>query len=104
MGAWIETDPRVSLSPKIQLLPLWEHGLKPRLAVRLLAAKTLLPLWEHGLKRYSYSHFQRFKGVAPFMGAWIETRQMKEILEHQKLLPLWEHGLKLKFGKYWSGY
>ena len=79
----------------IELLPLWEHGLKPGLS-------------DIGAPPYH---------VAPFMGAWIETallislskkgiccslygsmdwnnQTIKIRTEVIKLLPLWEHGLK----------
>ena len=73
MGAWIETCAYVARYCTKKLLPLWEHGLKPRPKIR--SFKTT--------------------AVAPFMGAWIETDDWIIGKEYEGLLPLWEHGLKL---------
>ena len=55
----------------------------------------LLPLWEHGLKHEVMEQENTTDKVAPFMGAWIETRSRRlRYFSLSKLLPLWEHGLK----------
>ena len=51
MGAWINKERQIDLSTKNESHPLWVRGLKPVL-----------------------SYPKPFvSGVAPFMGAWIET-------------------------------
>ena len=52
MGAWIETSINIPAGVLInELLPLWEHGLKPLTPAPKIKTVKLLPLWEHGLKQ-----------------------------------------------------
>ena len=55
--------------------PVWVRGLKQHKSSRIFASDGSHPVWVRGLKR----HIQRSKGneegVAPRVGAWIETER-----------------------------
>ena len=73
MGAWIETHALTSLSPN----QLSSH-----------------PIWVRGLKLMSYNMDNYAQGVAPYMGAWIETKQRKTTVQITSSHPIWVRGLK----------
>ena len=53
--------------------PMWVRGLKPAKAHWSNLAGWSHPMWVRGLKRYAiFLAFKRI-GVAPYVGAWIET-------------------------------
>ena len=54
-------------------LPMWERGLKPIRTPGRSHAGTSLPMWERGLKRGRAQRGAGGGGVAPHVGAWIET-------------------------------
>ena len=53
-----------------------------------------LPSWERGLKPDVETGVTVTGWVAPFVGAWIETRSTGEEIDYIKSLPSWERGLK----------
>ena len=76
-------------------LPLWERGLKFFAISSFLSFFTSLPLWERGLKSFEKLQLYAYVLVAPFVGAWIEMRQLwQAVFTHKRSLPLWERGLK----------
>ena len=54
-----------------------------------------LPSWGRGLKRVGLGVDVADDGVAPFVGAWIETRSPSAALPSFVSLPSWGRGLKL---------
>ena len=74
MGAWIETI----------VLGLSVGGVMPESH----------PIWVRGLKLMSYNMDNYAQGVAPYMGAWIETKQRKTTVQITSSHPIWVRGLK----------
>ena len=74
VGAWIETDEPRRANPSARSHPVWVRGLK--LAHRLGdgVAHRSHPVWVRGLKRFVNFTKDTFLGVAPRVGAWIETQ------------------------------
>ena len=56
-----------------------------------------LPSRERGLKSYEQVVIQRFKGVAPFAGAWIEIMYRMIQKSSATSLPSRERGLKFMY-------
>ena len=67
MGAWIETNH--------DTIVLWSDI-------------ESLPSWERGLKRYTALKSKAAGGVAPLVGAWIETEEEYTLLEGLQVAPL----------------
>ena len=81
VGAWIETfdiDKKLKGSHKSH--PMWVRGLKPSTYTYDLGGELSHPMWVRGLKHI----VQRKKAgelcVAPYVGAWIETRTILILL------------------------
>ena len=55
-------------------LPSWERGLKLGHGAREVTQVRSLPSWERGLKQAVGAIALATGGVAPFVGAWIETK------------------------------
>ena len=72
---------------------MWERGLKQDLRHALNLHVQSLPMWERGLK-LDKSALQLKEGVAPHVGAWIETAPSLGNLGSEASLPMWERGLK----------
>ncbi len=51
-------------------------------------------MWERGLKLHYLAHGQSRVGVAPHVGAWIETNCKVTAVSSAESLPMWERGLK----------
>ena len=56
-----------------QSLPMWERGLKRAAGHVVVVEVESLPMWERGLKLSRDGRSGRGGGVAPHVGAWIET-------------------------------
>ena len=54
-------------------LPAWERGLKHTPDAQFQGRSGSLPAWERGLKPKTEGKGESFNGVAPRVGAWIET-------------------------------
>ena len=52
---------------------MWVRGLKPDNALMNFILGESHPVWVRGLKRAEESHILDMGGVAPRVGAWIET-------------------------------
>ena len=59
---------------RIQSHPTWVRGLKQELKQRLITVVVSHPTWVRGLKPIREDEFIETEGVAPYVGAWIETR------------------------------
>ena len=53
--------------------PIWVRGLKLSRYSRISRKAWSHPIWVRGLKPQSYLNLKDEQGVAPHMGAWIET-------------------------------
>ena len=95
VGAWIETCGMRGDTLTIESHPMWVRGLKPPTRQEEAARYLSHPMWVRGLKplrdcippRAGRSHpmwvrglkpeetiqSERLRGVAPYVGAWIET-------------------------------
>ena len=54
--------------------PTWVRGLKPYELAGLFAQIMSHPTWVRGLKQTRKRDQKQHKQVAPYVGAWIETR------------------------------
>ena len=81
VGAWIETKEAYNALVEIfKSLPSWERGLKLMISGDLTVFVKSLPSWERGLKHFKYYSIPLSHLVAPFVGAWIETQNMRLLL------------------------
>ena len=53
------------------------------------------PVWVRGLKHAGMDEQTRQCGVAPCMGAWIETHSLEADAHRLESHPVWVRGLKL---------
>ena len=75
VGAWIETAVRGQMNKAhFESHPMWVRGLKPYKRVKEGDYCLSHPMWVRGLKRAYCVTMHPDKGVAPYVGAWIETR------------------------------
>ena len=80
MGAWIETYNDLFLPRYTTSHPIWVRGLKHNLFKTEIGTQLSHPIWVRGLKP-RYSGFKVKKNiVAPYMGAWIETADQREVV------------------------
>ncbi len=95
MGAWIETACVSRRLSESESLPTWGRGLKRiRIGAGSLTTRSL-PTWGRGLKPMHKEGRPVDQVVAPYMGAWIETRiNPSQIMEAAASLPTWGRGLK----------
>ena len=54
------------------------------------------PTWVRGLKQTKIADIQRQQEVAPYVGAWIETKSEGNSYETRGSHPTWVRGLKLQ--------
>ena len=69
----ISTENTEDFWAKLLSLPSWERGLKPLDVKIRKTQQRSLPSWERGLKHLHGNLILRLSGVAPLVGAWIET-------------------------------
>ena len=74
--------------------PTWVRGLKPSLVTRNVRSIGSHPTWVRGLKQRICVPNPRFRRVAPYVGAWIETRCREESDGRGTSHPTWVRGLK----------
>ena len=55
--------------------PTWVRGLKHIMAHNMIMMIVSHPTWVRGLKQRAYVHARTRRRVAPYVGAWIETRE-----------------------------
>ena len=72
MGAWIETYDCKHLLRTYLSHPTWVRGLKLLCIVQSRKDFWSHPTWVRGLK-HARRHLRHNDGVAPYVGAWIET-------------------------------
>ena len=78
MGAWIETvNDGFTLFRIIMSHPVWVRGLKLTFYHWSFTSNQSHPVWVRGLKLYSGHTLIGKIGVAPCMGAWIETQTVR---------------------------
>ena len=73
VGAWIETEKCSIFAASIRSHPTWVRGLKLECECRLSACLQSHPTWVRGLKPRYRANTHDGCGVAPYVGAWIET-------------------------------
>ena len=61
-------------------LPSWERGLKSCQLWKGSPLVLSLPSWERGLKSDEKEDAAYWTGVAPLVGAWIEMREINEVI------------------------
>ena len=54
--------------------PMWVRGLKPVGFIMSKGSIKSHPMWVRGLKLYSMLYMEHLIYVAPYVGAWIETK------------------------------
>ena len=80
----------------MQSHPSWVRGLKrfvPCCSHRKVESH---PSWVRGLKQIEEEEAQEGSGVAPLVGAWIETEELINKIVDSLSHPSWVRGLKLK--------
>ena len=77
VGAWIETRVTSELVKFSGSHPVWVRGLKLEHQVPSLADTLSHPVWVRGLKQLVLLVLDRLIDVAPRVGAWIETHNLK---------------------------
>ena len=73
MGAWIETQNHKQKKDRSKSHPSWVRGLKHEATNYAAGGFKSHPSWVRGLKLMYQMYLHLHTGVAPFMGAWIET-------------------------------
>ena len=74
---------------------MWVRGLKPAVGSCTLWAVSSHPMWVRGLKHLKIDHAPTQLRVAPYVGAWIETRRDCSCRNPRMSHPMWVRGLKL---------
>ena len=74
MGAWIETFKGQVERHSQKSHPTWVRGLKHNALTEKLRQMSSHPTWVRGLKHNIYDVGEDGNRVAPYVGAWIETR------------------------------
>ena len=77
-------------------LPIWERGLKPLFPIFNTSITFVAPYMGAWIETRQSLPVRRQKIVAPYMGAWIETLSCDLFLSPPASLPIWERGLKLQ--------
>ena len=98
VGAWIETSRTWVAASLVQSHPTWVRGLKHHSSFALLLFPPSHPTWVRGLKHQGQRGCVREQGVAPYVGAWIETLSSSRCQGRTKSHPTWVRGLKHIFG------
>jgi len=81
MGAWIETRRDCDAICFSMSRPAWARGLKQNRRAASLVSRKSRPAWARGLKQRHETQTHYLTGVAPRMGAWIETRILRLMLD-----------------------
>ena len=79
--------------------PMWVRGLKPLRRASVRHPSPSHPMWVRGLKRNNELVHEKTLQVAPYVGAWIETRWSAEKSGLTESHPMWVRGLKLGYTK-----
>ena len=74
--------------------PVWVRGLKHVTEPKLEVGKASHPVWVRGLKLILRISSRSGRGVAPRVGAWIETPSSNDDLHLSESHPVWVRGLK----------
>ena len=96
VGAWIETSYGLHIyrlykshpmwvrglkhlkidhaSTQLRSHPMWVRGLKPKPQINKTTQRLSHPMWVRGLKLKISEKVRNVYKVAPYVGAWIETR------------------------------
>ena len=74
VGAWIETHSPRTAPCADGSHPTWVRGLKLQNGRHAHVRQTSHPTWVRGLKLLLICNFWRAESVAPYVGAWIETK------------------------------
>ena len=74
VGAWIETPCTCSRKPAYTSHPTWVRGLKRHLSHKSERELRSHPTWVRGLKQDQPIYLHKAVLVAPYVGAWIETK------------------------------
>ena len=77
MGAWIETYDTVDDVDNSTSHPMWVRGLKHCVQRKKTWVAPSHPMWVRGLKQSVENAQKLAKEVAPYVGAWIETKPYK---------------------------
>ena len=77
VGAWIETNIKAKAKYVTESHPTWVRGLKQLYLRVMLPHKPSHPTWVRGLKQIFHCCDVMPTTVAPYVGAWIETRNEK---------------------------
>ena len=76
VGAWIETIPSPTNFANSMSHPMWVRGLKQKMLTFMVKLPLSHPMWVRGLKPSCLVEHVATLGVAPYVGAWIETRHI----------------------------
>ena len=87
VGAWIETVARSRWLCRHSSHPTWVRGLKLKYADELDSAVKSHPTWVRGLKLRCHVTMCVEREVAPYVGAWIETRHEQPRPERHQVAP-----------------
>ena len=79
---------------------MWVRGLKHRFCSGCKVGKRAHPMWVRGLKPDGNKFSEDVTGVAPYVGAWIETLLGTHMYVYAPSHPMWVRGLKPAPGKY----
>ena len=74
VGAWIETSKSHCSKSSVLSHPMWVRGLKPITEVFPAFESLSHPMWVRGLKHTNITKNTQIYCVAPYVGAWIETK------------------------------
>ena len=94
MGAWIETIMDKKEFLKIVSHPTWVRGLKLSCSIILAMAIFVAPYMGAWIETRKGPLYVACHKVAPYMGAWIETDSVIDINPQVKSHPTWVRGLK----------
>ena len=95
MGAWIETCNNNVCIRLFGSHPTWVRGLKPLRQTYLCNDDASHPTWVRGLKLRCNLPICISADVAPYVGAWIETCNVRCTYNQRLSHPTWVRGLKL---------
>ena len=95
MGAWIETFFETVLYSFHLSHPTWVRGLKHKKYFALLRLTVVAPYVGAWIETKADIATSSFVPVAPYVGAWIETNEYKKRAAIMVSHPTWVRGLKL---------
>ena len=75
---------------------MWVRGLKRPTRPFVVSSIRSHPMWVRGLKPTLPPPAPTSSQVAPYVGAWIETSRLSDLLRYGKSHPMWVRGLKLR--------